>query len=447
MADEKKSDAISESGLDRQLYEISEFIDYNSFNKIINKLTDLAEILGEGKISGLINYNFRLNSVQTGRVIKLMESIQGISKIYILALKGAKDLEVEYISNIFSTPENPEHISSFQSLKNHIENRLTTQVQQYNINMQKNNTTMLIPLNELRGHVKTFLDLSELDLTVSTKAQHGIIAASLHDAYITLLNSHNFADDKNYKKFFFSEDDPAKRKMLLLRKEQRLSLQTISSRVRELLEKLYELQSNRQQIARETQAAGMLVPDYTPPAPKPDAFTDRMMRTPFGRQYGGIIEKILSRIFDPALKETYRSVAEDTMRERISLLFKSFRLKIDMNSYREEIVDIANYLLVQEYGIKTFAEKFIYSDRRESFSKFYSEQNQGLIEQFLNTVFLAYFEESFISLFRIIKSMDMKKFACAFIIKRVYLSEGENLSNFGFFFIKVIAKSGGIKSQ
>ena len=66
---------------------------------------------------------------------------------------------------------------------------------------------------------------------------------------------------------------------------------------------------------------------------------------------------------------------------------------------------------------------------------------------FLAQVFIIYFEESFGTLFKIIKSMDMKKFACAFIIKRIYLKEGESLTNFGFFFIRVIAKVGGIKSQ
>ncbi len=118
-----------------------------------------------------------------------------------------------------------------------------------------------------------------------------------------------------------------------------------------------------------------------------------------------------------------------------------------MAKFAAEAVYVVSYLLVQDYGVKTFAEKFLYFDRKESFSKFYSGQNQEQIEQFLTMMFTIFFEESFSALFKIIKSMDMKKFACAFIIKRIYLREGENLSNFGFYFIRVIARIGSIKAQ
>ena len=121
MADERKHEDLQPDG---PLDEILSFIDYNVFNKIINKLTDYAEILNEGKISGLINFNYRLNSHQTNMIINLLESIQAVTRIYNVAQKGSKDLEIEYISFIFSDFDNPETISSFINLKNVLENRL-----------------------------------------------------------------------------------------------------------------------------------------------------------------------------------------------------------------------------------------------------------------------------------------------------------------------------------
>jgi hypothetical protein len=439
MADEKKTDDVLESRIDRQL---SEFIDYTTGNKIVNKLTDYAEILTEGKISGIINFNYRLNSVQTGTVTRILEDIQGVSKIYTVSMKGSKDLQVEYISNIFSDSENPETISSYLNLKNIIENRLTHQVQQYNINMGKNSTTLAIPINELRGHVKTYLDLSVLNVPISTKAQHGIIAASLHDTYITLLNRQDFWNDKSYIKFFFNEDDPSKKKNLLLRREKRLMLREIAFNVKQMLDKLHAIQYSRMQASRdpslsEARAAPPL--DYFTRRTKSETFTDRMLLTPFGKQYGSIIEKILDRIFDPDRKDTYDEASEITVRGKLALLYNTFKLKMNLAQYRNEILEVVDYLVMQEYGIKTFVEKFFSFEKKEA--------GQEYIEQFLGQLFTVYFEEDFSSLFRIIKSLDMKKFACAFIIKRIYINEGENLTNFGFFFVRVIARIGGIRSQ
>ncbi|MBN2159838.1 MAG: hypothetical protein JW807_10615 [Spirochaetes bacterium] len=443
----KRDDSFNES-IDTLLAQINDFIDYNTFNKIINKLTDYAEIISEGKISGIINFNFRLNSNQTNKVVKLLEEIQAITRIYNLALKGSKDLELEYISLIFSDVENPENSSSYINLKNLIENRLTHQVQQYNVNMSKNNTTLAIPLNELRGHVKTFADMKEMDLAISTKAQHGIIAASLHDAYTTLLDKPEFWNDRTYMKFFFNEDDPSKKKILLLKKERRLSLKEIGNSVKETLDKLHAIMYNRMQASRElSQSEPGLFSDYSARNNRAETFTDRMMLTPFGKQYGVLIEKIISRIFDPTEQNAIRSIPEESIKEKTAQLFQAYKLRTDMTKLCDEVLNVGGYLLAQDYGIKTFTEKFLYYDRKESFSKFYTGSNQEQIDQFLSQIFQIYFEESFSSLFKIIKSLDMKKFACAFIIKRIYLREGENLTNFGFFFIRVIARTGGIKAQ
>ncbi|TFH39044.1 MAG: hypothetical protein E4G96_09595, partial [Chrysiogenales bacterium] len=445
MTDEILKNDTLERGIDALLDEIIEFIDYNTINKIINKLTDYAEILSEGKISGIINFNYRMNSNQTGKVIRLLEEIQALTRIYNLALKGSKDLEIEYISNIFSEFENPEMLSSYINLKNIIENRLTHQVQQYNMNMGKNNTTMAIPLNELRGHVKTFVDLSGMDVAISTKAQHGIIAASLHDAYTSLFNRSEFWNDRTYMKFFFNEDDPARRKILLLKKRERLTMRQIAEKVKQTLDKIQAIAYSRMQISRESSSLDTLsIPEYTPRYTRTEAFTDRMMMTPFGRQYGDLIERTLSGIFDPSKREKTKAIPEESVKEMVMSLFQAFKLKTDLIKQPRELVEVADYLLVQGYGIKTFGEKFLNFDRKEPFSKIFIGQNQEEIEHFLNRLFNAYFEMSFSGLFKIIKSLDMKKFACAFIIKRIYFREGENLTNFGFFFIRVIARTGGI---
>jgi hypothetical protein len=317
MAEEIKSDDISEGKLDQRLAEI---IDYATFNKIINKLTDYAEILSQGKMSSIINFNYRLNSIQTNDITKFLEDIQGISRIYSLSVKGSKDIEVEYVSNIYSDYENPETISSYLNLKNILENRLTHQVQQYNMIMGKNNTTMSIPLNELRGHVKTYRDLSELDFTISPKAQHGIIAVSLHDAYTTLLNKPDYWNEKSYVKFFFNEDDQSKKKILLLKKEKRLSLREIACNVKEILDDLHAVQFTRTRSfhdASTAETAPPQSPDYFARRIKTETFTDRMLLTPFGKQYGSLIEKIINGIFDPDRKTLYDDNAESQIKEKI----------------------------------------------------------------------------------------------------------------------------------
>jgi hypothetical protein len=105
---------------------------------------------------------------------------------------------------------------------------------------------------------------------------------------------------------------------------------------------------------------------------------------------------------------------------------------------------IVNYLLRQEYGLKKFAEEFIYSDSRIIFAKFFAE-NKDDLEEFLIKIFIIFFEEQFNPIFRIVKSLDMKQYACAFIIKRIYINQEEELPVFGYFLIKAIARYGKIK--
>jgi len=162
-----------------QLKEIADFFEYSSLFKVINKLTDYAEIITEGKLSGLVNFNYNLNSTQTSKIIEFLVEKNIISNIKNLALKGSSDLENEFVSNIISETTNPETISSYVNLRTLLENRLTHQTQQYNVNMAKNNSTQAMPINELRGHsrtVRTVIDLKNSNVTISHKAHHGMIA-------------------------------------------------------------------------------------------------------------------------------------------------------------------------------------------------------------------------------------------------------------------------------
>ena len=62
-------------------------------------------------------------------------------------------------------------------------------------------------------------------------------------------------------------------------------------------------------------------------------------------------------------------------------------------------------------------------------------------------MYSVFFKEKFKSLFTVIKSPDMKKFACAYTIKRMYMKFGENITRFGYYFIRAMARVGGIKGQ
>lgn len=437
------------------LDEVSEYIDLASFNRIINKLTDYAEILTEGKIAGLINFNFTLNSAQTNKVIEVLLNIQAVSRIYIMALKGSRDLESEYVSNIISDVAAPENISAYLSLRNLMENRLSSQVQLYNMSMSKMNTTMTMPLNELRGHVKTYQDLTSNQIMVSDKAQHGMIAASLHDAYIILLNKTEYWSDKTYMKFFFNDDDASRHDRLLTNRENRLTLFHIKTNIDDVKTRLTQIAASKltqereylqekreQQREREEALAAERTADT-----RSRTFTDRMLATPFGKQYGTKIDAILGDIFSSKKEARSKNTPDERIRDTASPLFELYLNSAKMDEYRSEAAAIVEYLLFQDYSIKTMAEKLLHNSRKETFVKFYTESNRLHIEAFLTSIFTVYFYDRFEPIFRIIKSLDMKKFACAYIVKRIYLSKGENITNFGFFLIRTISKLGGIKIQ
>jgi len=447
MEDEIYIEETSSPGIEN----LTDFLDQAVLIKIINKLTDFAEILSEGKLAQIVNFNFDMNRTQSNDIIDLLINIGAISKIKLIAQKGTKFLEDEFISNIFSDTSTPENISSYISIRNILENRLTHQTQQYNMNMGKSNTTQAMSINELRGHVKTFIELSSNDVPLSTKSQHGFIAASLHDAYITLINRTDWWNDRTYMKFFFNEDDNERKNLLLVSRKTRESIIEIGGNIQRLLDDFGRFALEQQEKSRHIDIDSGLKKRSvnTMIDPQSKIFNDRLMLTPFGKQYGAKIDSIIARIFSPDMQEQAESKSEEEVKNQIHRLYDNFvsapaAIKSAANDH--SVTMACSYLIFSEYGLKTLAENFIFERGKESFSKFYSEEKRFSIEEFATLLFARYFEIEFESLFRIIKSQDMKKFACAFIIKRLYITVGENLSTFGFFLIKAIARTGKIKT-
>jgi len=432
----------------QRMNELYKFIDSPSFNKIINKLTDYAEILTIGKLSGIVNYNYRLNSEQTSEIIDFLLEINALSKIHNLAFKGTKDLEDEFISNIFSDVTAPNNISSFISIRNLIENRLTHQIQQYNINMGKSNTTLAMPLNELRGHAKTYRDMSQSKLSISTKAQHGIIAASLHDAYVTLISKADWWNDRTYMKFFFNEDDPLKKRTLILSPRERIGITDINANLQHIIQQFADLKLSKtiEEENREPKDSEFERVSSTQHEPK--GYIDKMLMTPFGKQYGHKIDALISKIFSNNKADFHESA--DEIAGAVRDLYEKFEmnpLMFESSAQSGSVVNILNHLLLEDISLRVFAEKYIYPGRKESFAKFYTENQKKQVEDFIFQICGAYFEEQFKPLFAFIKSGELKKFACAYIIKRIYLKYGENLSRFGYYLVRAIARAGGIREQ
>ncbi len=444
-------EVIINSKITEDLKKIIPFIDFPSFTRIINKLTDFAEILTEGKLASLINFNYRLNASQSNMIIDLLVNIQALSKIYTIAQKGKRDLDVEYISNILSDINNPGSISSYLSLRNLIENRLSHQIQQYNMNMSKSNTTMSIPVNELHGHVKTFKDLITSDITISHKARHGYITASLHDAYLTILNRFDWWDDKTYQKFFFNDDNSPKKNLNLITKETRLTLFEIDNNVKKVLDYFQNISvfktksktSDQDLVPGENLSDGRSSNNNGHTA----NYSDKLLSTPFGIQYGQKIDEIIYDIFNSEKINNAAAMRSDEVRKIVAALYqvyKAFPGSLAMPQNLKMVMTLVYYLLAQDFGIKRFTEEFVYTDRKIPFVRFFPDVKDD-IEEFLIRLFIVFFEELFSNIFRIIRSLDMKQYACAFIIKRIYLAKGEDMPVFGYFLVKAIARHGKIK--
>ena len=438
------AEVIINTKITDSLKEISSFIDYTSITRIVNKLTDYGDIITEGKLSSLINFNYKLNASQANMVIDLLVEIQALSKIYGIAQKGKRDLDVEFISNIFSNTNNLSSIPAFLNIRTAIENRLNTHIQQYNTSMNKNNTTMPISVNEIYSHVKTFSEFINNNISTSHKARHGYIMGSLHDAYVTVLNKVNWWEDKTYSKFFFNDDSSSKRTLNIITKEPRLTIAEIGNNIKKVVEFFKSISIFR---TRKNDQNPEIKPDEEIKPLKEEQrtsnYSDKLMSTPFGIQYGQKIDEIIKNIFSGRTSINSEDIKKIT--QSLYQTYKQNSNSINSEDNRTSSVVVVGYLLDQDYGIKKFTEEFLHQDRKILFTKFFAE-NKDEIEEFLTVLFIIFFEERFNPIFRIVKSLDMKQYACAFIMKRMYLIKGENLPVFGYFLIKAIARYGKIKT-
>ncbi len=435
---------------------ISRFIDSETMGKIINKLTDYADIIPENKLASLINYKYDLNSTQINKIIGLLIDIQAVSKIYNIALKGLKDLDIEYISNIFSDTAFPNNISSYISIRTIIENRLSHQTQQYNINMNKNNTSMAMPLNELKNHVKIYKELSKDNVTVSTKTQHGFIAASLHDAYVILMDQQAWWNDRTYRKFFFDDSEIRNTKLLLVSGKKIGSLAIINGRITETLNYMEKYKTRKSEVSNDNPESSKASENESEHKKNrinseaadagTDEYNDRMLATPFGRQYGKKIDAILDDIFGSSKKDILDDIPDSTIHEKATSIYKIYTDDPDRLIHeKNDIITVVEKLIHTDYGIKTFAEKYIHPDKKIPFNMFFTDGLKNELNNFITEIFIIYFKEKFSTIFRVIRSTDMIKFACAFILKRIYSKYGKDLGVYGFYLLRSIGKVGGIK--
>ncbi|MCL1833410.1 MAG: hypothetical protein FWG49_02805, partial [Leptospirales bacterium] len=277
-----------------------------------------------------------------------------------------------------------------------------------------------------------------------SKARHGYIMGSLHEAYIIILNKFNWWNDKTYLKFYF-HDDPSKRDINIITKEPRQTLIEIGDNIKQVVEFFKSISNFKTTTKNDRDPYEKPYDEEAKDLNKDSrtkSYSDKLLSTPFGIQYGQKIDEIIKIIF---ASETY--VNSEDIKKIIQSIYYTYKQDADsINSEeaRTSSVVAVNYLLHKDYGIKKFAEEFLYNDRKIAFAKFFAD-NKDEIEEFLITIFIIFFEERFQPIFKIIKSLDMKQYACAFIIKRIYMLQGENLPIFGYFLIKAIARHGKIK--
>ncbi len=426
------------------LSNLKSFVDYEMMNKIVNKLTDYAEILTEGRLSATVNYGFNLNSGQTNMIIDFLLEIQAISKIFMIAQKGKKDLEEEFFSNIFSDIYNPHNVPAYMSIRNMIENRLNDQIQHYNINMSKSNTTLAMPISELAGHVTTMRELSQSDVVLSHKAQHGYIAASLHDAYARIINRSDWWDDKTYMKYFFNERNNEKQKFELITQAQRFSLGEIGENIKSVLAYFQELEQSRFSLREEVEGTVEYESGVESLGP---GFMDRLMASPFGKRYGERIDRIIDEIFNKELSQEEIAQEEAILSQRVDSLYQVYKTlpgSLKSEQCLRDIMPLGDFLITESNSLKKFMENYMPLILNKSLYKSQSKRREE-VRSFLIYILMVYFEKSFEPVFKIVRSLDMKQYACAFIVKRIQLKQGEGLSEFGSLFLTAIAKYGKVR--
>lgn len=443
---------------------VADFMDQAMFTRIMKKLIDYTEIISENKLSSIINHTYNLSNDQILTIIEFLIHITALSRIYTIAQKGSRDLEPEYISNIFSNPYNLENSSAYISIRNAMEIRLTHQIQQFNINMGITNIAKSVPVSTLRGQVKTYHSMPSN--RASSKVQHGYITASLHDAYVLLIPRVDFWNDKTYTKFFFNEDTRGNNKVFIANEYEKKTLTRLNRELEQLqndfdtlrkdiIDKDITTQTETSNISdvhlnREEengQDSHMVFKKKYPPTNNPAH--DPTMQTPFGVKYGTKINSILNDISAKSTNAPLNTESVNATANILSILFERFRTRQNNafeRSSSDDIIKAVDFIIFLDMDMRNFSENFLYKDRKETFIKFYQD-NSAMLETFLLSLFETYFNHRFEPILKYIKTDEMLKFACAFIIKRIYFVFGESLTIFGFFLIKSILKIGKLQQN
>jgi len=444
---------------DVSISEITSFTNQAMLARIINKLADYTDIITETKLSGIINHNYNLSSDQIKAIIEFLVNSRAISCIYTIAQKGSKDLNREYISNIFSNPKNPENSPAYLTLRNIMELRLTQQIQQFNINMGVLNAAKSMSLITLRNHAKLYESALETFSSVSPKIQHGYIAASLHDAYATLISRLDFWNDKMYMKFFFNEENAEVRNTLLTLRQEKKGISRINRELKDLLNSFDSYKDDITIMPKEIFPENNTKVIFTDTSDQERTQTfkikrrspqntnlpnDPIMQTPFGKQYGTKINSIINEICSKSAKQELDVNATSLLLRGMYDEFCDDQSSITPERHGKSIIQAVDSILFIDTDIMNFSEVFLYKNEKDAFPKFF-QINSSVIDTFLSAIFRVYFQERFKPILKFIKTDEMMAFACAFIIKRIYIMFGEIITIFGFFLIKAVAVAGKIQ--
>ena len=405
---------LTEQEIRKTLTEISKFMDFSMFEKIINKITNYGEVLTDGKLATIINFNYNLNRYESQMITDFLSKSRAISKLYIMPIKGTVGLGEEYISNVITNPHRPESIAAHVSMVNILENKMVKQKHQYNNATNKSNVNQCVLISELRKHIGTH-DFNE---KISLKTQNIYIMATLHDAYVIKLHQGGWWNNNNYRKYFINDDNNENRLIQVSTRVPHLSLEEINHQVSEALKIFAEIDTakSKSEVKKPPQIK------YTAPQEKPrPEFQDKMLSTPFGMHYGKRIDTILLGIFHSNSEEL-----SDEIKDSVSNSFNNFKETNNMYLNSEATIKLCTWLIADKIDFQTFVETFL--------KKEYHSQKE-LISNFTNHLFKSFFELKFKDIFKIIKHPEHIAFACTFIVKRIYLNYGEDIPTYGLFLI------------
>jgi hypothetical protein len=345
---------------------------------------------------------------------------RAISRLYIPPTAGSHGLDSEYVSNIISNSRMPESISAHIVITNTLDSKTANQLHIYNNSMNKINSGQTASVKEIRRHI----DAHELTKTIPLKSQNVYILASLHDAYVIRLNQNNWWENTHYKQYFMNDDNNEDLLLQLVTREPHLSLEEINRQINIIVHTFIAMGAGKFKNEQKKPTQENLAKSAVPPEKAQQEIYNKMLSTPFGMHYGKKIDSILFEIF-------YNNSDELSGEIKFFVLNASSDFKetnsISLNP--ETIIELCTWLITTRMDSQTFIENFLEKN-----------SNKQLTTDFTNQLFKIFFELKFRDIFKIIKHPENISFACSFIIKRIYINYGEEIPEYGLFFINTVAQ-------